>query len=447
MSHTPRIGAALALTAVTAIAGPAAAEGFSAIDTACSIELGKAAAVEHFTDMKALHDSIRLESDDPAKDAAAAAAELCPGGTCEAGEPLDWRNGIYIHVLIPDGKGGAHLLREMGWIGGSSACAIGEPSVKALGDGLYRITVDERTGSVNSDGPDYCTDDGSARSELLLDLGQKRWLVYAVAVGADDRLDVKDGRVKATACGKTLDASLAALKAGEAQLGGAKPGGAEPGAPKPTADAVEACETVWPRTAKADRHLTWRCLTHYLTYAYGQKPDAEALTLDPGYGHPSEVKLSLEDLDRMIASTKAACDVDAAPVESECARGHELLQGMRSRRLGLFENVAVGSIEAQLRKVLAGQELTEADLFVDDEGMDLSPLSLWKLRNAAYARHGYQFKTADLNTFFYGPREPVGEPKLLPLETKGTTKKVELSKADTANVRLIKLLEGRAEAR
>lgn len=223
----------------------------------------------------------------------------------------------------------------------------------------------------------------------------------------------------------------------------ASPAAAEP---KAAPSIAEQCETAWPAAKTADRQKTWACLTHFLTYGYGEKPTPELMTLDPGYGHPVEVKLSVADLDRMIAHVEKACDVEAAPVESECARGHEMLTGMKSRRMGIFEDVNLGSIEGPLRKVLAGQKLTRAEVFADHAELSLSLLSLWKLRNAAYARHGYRFKTPDLNTFFYGPREAVGEPKLLPLARKGDTRKVTLTAEDTANVQLIKALEAKAKA-
>ncbi len=434
MKSTTALGVCAALLL---LAGPAAAE-FSAIGEACAIELGRPAPVQHFADLKALYDATRDEGDAPAKDVAQATAELCPG-TCVAGQPFDIRNGIAIHLVIPDAKGGAALLRDMGWIGGASACSIGEPVAKALGDGLFQVTVDERTGEFQGEEGAYCANEETARSALLLDLGQKRWLVYAIALGEGDTLDVSGGRVKAKACGRTLDASLAELKAGESTLKGAAP------APRPAAELVEQCERTWPKAKTADRNQTWACLTHYLTYAYGEKPTAELMTLDPSYGHPIEVKLSVADLERMTNHVEGACDVAAAPVESECARGHELFQGMKARRFGISEGVELGSFEPLLRKVLGGEELTEADLRVNDPGPKWSLLTLWKLRNAAYARHGYRFTTPDLNTFFYGPREPVGEPKLLPLGKKGSTRKVTLTPADSANVKLIKLMEARGK--
>lgn len=208
---------------------------------------------------------------------------------------------------------------------------------------------------------------------------------------------------------------------------------------KPTPALAKQCEQAWPKAAagKAVAKDTWACMTYYLTLAYGGAPDAEALTLDPGYGFPQEVKLSSAKLTRMIAHVGAVCDPEAAPVESECKRADELFRGIASRRQGLFENTTMESIEGVLGTVLKGDKLTRAQLYADDPEMSWSPLTLWKLRNAAYARHGYRFKTPDLNTFFYGPREGS---TLLPIKG-GEAAQVELTESDRANVVLIKSLE------
>lgn len=202
---------------------------------------------------------------------------------------------------------------------------------------------------------------------------------------------------------------------------------------------VKQCEDAWPKAAagKAVAKDTWACMTYYLTLAYGGPPDAEALTLDPGYGFPQEVKLSSAKLERMIGHVKAVCDPEAAPVESECKRADELFNGIASRRQGLFENTTMESIEGVLATVLKGEKLTREQMHADDPDMSWSPLTLWRLRNAAYARHGYTFKTPDLNTFFYGPREGS---TLLPIK-QGEGAEVELTENDRANVVLIKSLE------
>lgn len=224
----------------------------------------------------------------------------------------------------------------------------------------------------------------------------------------------------------------------EAPAGAAavKPGGTAT-AGKPI-DQATLCETVWPATApgKAAAKDTWACMTWYLTLAYGKKPDAEAMSLDPGYGMPQEVRLANARLDNMVAHVSAVCDRSAAPVESECNRAAELFEGIKRRRLALLDDTVMESFEPVLATVLKGEKLSRAELKADDE-VKWSPLTLWKLRNAAYARHGFKFKTPDLNVFFYGPRE---ESSVLPL-ARGEKAKVELTAIDGENVRLIKSLE------
>lgn len=232
---------------------------------------------------------------------------------------------------------------------------------------------------------------------------------------------------------------MAAAVAAAAGMGGAAHAQAPEAKGKAAPALAEQCEEAWPKAeaGKAGAKDTWACMTYYLTLAYGSAPDAEMLTLDPGYGFPQEVKLSSAKLERMIGHVKAVCDPEAAPVESECKRADELLRGIASRRQGLFEHTTMESIEGVLATVLKGEKLTREQLHADDPEMSWSPLTLWKLRNAAYARHGYVFKTPDLNTFFYGPREGS---TLLPIK-RGEGGEVELTENDRANVVLIKALE------
>lgn len=199
------------------------------------------------------------------------------------------------------------------------------------------------------------------------------------------------------------------------------------------------CESAWPAAAKPTADQSKGCLAHFLRITYGPKYDKEALSLDPGYGHGIEVKLTTDQLKKMVAHAKTACAGGDHPTESDCVRGLEFLEGMVDRRMSLFEDVNMGSFEPVLKKVLAGEKLERSDLVMED-GPSWSPLTLWRLRNAAYARHGYQFEKDDLNAFFYGPRDERHKTALLPLP-KGTKKKVELTPIDGQNVRLIKDIE------
>jgi hypothetical protein len=100
------------------------------------------------------------------------------------------------------------------------------------------------------------------------------------------------------------------------------------------------------------------------------------------------------------------------------------------------------SIEPLLGRVLAGERLAESELGLDDP-TPWSALTLWHLRNAVYARHGHEFKSPDLDTFFYGKRpakQKVDRTRLLPLK-KPAAPDASLTAADNANLALITRLE------
>lgn len=418
--------------ALTLFAGVSSAHAFTALEEGCSLEVSQPAVLERFVNFKLLHERVLTEMDYEAPaDEAAARKAVCGDAGCTAWKAVDVRDGIVIHVVIPDDAGGAWLIRDMGWIGGVSACNLGEPWVKTKGDRLFEITIEEIAGELGGAG-EPCEDVRTATSVLVLDLAAQRWLVRGKALSKGDAVKVTADRIEANVCGKSAVGSRADFVAGDV-----KPGDAPARGAPASADAAW-CEQSWGKQVKASTQKTMGCLTHFLTMAYGQAPDAEAMSLDPGYGHAIEVKLTSEMLEKMIHHTAKACDLASAKIASVCNRGNELLVGMHRRRLGLFDDPVMASIEPLLAKVLAGEALTPADLF-EGQPMRWSPVMLWKLRNAAYARHGYAFKTADLHTFFYKASKQA-ETKLLPLRP-GNTKKVNLTATDRANVRLIKRFE------
>jgi hypothetical protein len=212
----------------------------------------------------------------------------------------------------------------------------------------------------------------------------------------------------------------------------------------------------WARRAAPTAAATAACVERLLWHGYLRKPDAEALQLDPAYQSTLELALDAPLLAGMKAHLVAGCPSEDAAGETNwrCKRAHELVDHQAARRLRADEWPAPETLLPALAKVLAGEPLTEADLAAEGEPR-FSPLGLWKLRNAAYARHGLVFKDPELNAFFYGPR-PSGLPEhgpataeqrgLLPLPA-GQRPKVTLSATDGANVRLIKRQEERAAAR
>lgn len=213
-------------------------------------------------------------------------------------------------------------------------------------------------------------------------------------------------------------------------------------APKP---ATNTCETVWPKAEQASMRRTLDCAKQLLGYGYNGKVDAEAMSLDPVYGHPIELKFSELDLHQMQFLLGQACKKAPADKQTLCERAEEYFGGMLNRKLSTSEGVNLGSFEPALAKVLSGKPLTDKDLFGGEpDRPSWSALTLWKLRNAAYARHGYPFKSPELNAFFY--RERPGKLGLLPLPQLNHAA-VKLTAVDGANVRLVKKYEAALKRR
>ncbi len=204
------------------------------------------------------------------------------------------------------------------------------------------------------------------------------------------------------------------------------------------------CEGQWVQQEKPAAAKSLACSKHFLKYAYGRKVDAEAMSLDPGYGHRIELKLGVDDLRRMTHNLETACKGKDSPVESVCVRGIEYFGGMLDRKMSMSEGVNLGSFKPVLAKLLAGKAINGKDLYGNDPDLSWSALTLRKLRNAAYARHGYAFKSPDLNLFFY--QERPGKLNLLPLPQMNH-KTVKLTATDGANIKLIKKFEAALKKR
>ena len=172
-----------------------------------------------------------FDSDEAPTAEVEAALALCPDQGCLPWVPFDWRDGVAIHVVIPDDQGGFYAMHDVGWIGGNSACNIAEPSINIVADRVYAIEVHERTGEMNdsdeghdNEDLDYCTDDGSSFKLMLIDMRSSRILLSITNDAASghphETLVIKGGKATASACGLSLDASLPALLAGTAALEG-----------------------------------------------------------------------------------------------------------------------------------------------------------------------------------------------------------------------------------
>jgi hypothetical protein len=112
-----------------------------------------------------------------------------------------------------------------------------------------------------------------------------------------------------------------------------------------------------------------------------------------------------------------------------------ILERVKAIHLGVDDPEGTGdSLEPLLATVLAGKPITKRDI------VRSSPVALWRLRNAPYARHGRPFKSVELEAFFYGERggkTGMAASKLLPLKRDPAFKEAMLDKTDKANVAII----------
>ncbi len=214
--------------------------------------------------------------------------------------------------------------------------------------------------------------------------------------------------------------------------------------PFPMPTEVARCEQEWVLAEAPTEATTRACLETYLIFAYGSVPDEEALSLDPIYGDPIELRYSAAQLRDMAARTRKVCAAPEKGFVSECERAVEYFEGMAARKGSLFEDVNVEGIEAPLLKVLNGETLVEFDVWLQHEQLAFSALNLGKLAAAVYARHGYRFEDEDLRAFFYEAR-PEGWDKLdLPLlEPDDGFTPGDLEEVDRANLAMIERARNR----
>lgn len=137
----------------------------------------------------------------------------------------------------------------------------------------------------------------------------------------------------------------------------------------------------------------------------------------------------------MLALQSRLMDCDSHGVGTKCQQAMTaflILQKAGQSHFVMLDPVTEKSIEPTLAKLLAGKKITAKEL----DGV--SSVTLWKFRNAPYARHGRPFKSPDLATLFYAPRaakdDVRGDQTLLPLAENPKFKESMLDKIDKANV-------------
>lgn len=198
----------------------------------------------------------------------------------------------------------------------------------------------------------------------------------------------------------------------------------------------DVCGVAWAEHAKPEPAITMRCMGEWLSIAYGGSVD---FTLDPMAGLSEERALTAAQLNRMADHVRRLCP-PATEEPQGCDRAIEYFGRAARARFALFDPVEMASFEPLLGKVLQGESVSTADLGSSDGHPRYTPVTLWRLRNAVFARHGRPFKHPDLQAFFYG--DGIVPSPLLPVAIDEAYSDARLTDVDRANLSVIKAAEG-----
>lgn len=191
------------------------------------------------------------------------------------------------------------------------------------------------------------------------------------------------------------------------------------------------CERVWPDAADPPPRRSRACAVYFLAQGYGPGWTSADLELDPLVGGLGSWRLHAPQYEAMAAAVRASCD---GACDRVATRAIELFERQAAAQLGIVDPWTLESFEPLLAEVLAGRPLDEAQLVVGDD-VRWSPVTLWKLRSAVFARHGARFEHPDLERFFYGDRGPDAMPvDTLPLPPRPPERPIELEPVDRDNL-------------
>ncbi|HEY1812983.1 MAG TPA: YARHG domain-containing protein [Kofleriaceae bacterium] len=188
------------------------------------------------------------------------------------------------------------------------------------------------------------------------------------------------------------------------------------------------CDKVWPKREHVTTHDTEACATYWMqNHARVQLVNnisaGEAYTDDALWRD-----FTSADFQRMLdhVTEAAAQEPDSAEHEMETSdidQAREYFQVLVDAHFSVKDPRNGASFEVVLDEMLHGRRITREELAF------WSPMVLWRLRNAPYARHGREFKMVDLHTFFYaGSLGLAVDPKF---------KESMLDAADRANTALV----------
>lgn len=200
----------------------------------------------------------------------------------------------------------------------------------------------------------------------------------------------------------------------------------------PQSDA-QYCEKTWADETNPSAKESLACAEHWVDIAYGGKATDEDIQLDPYVSTTIALRYTTHQLLRMEKHIRQACKKCQT---DRPGRAAEFLQRCAVAKMELFDSEIpdpAGDLRPMLKIVLAGKKLTKDDI-------TRNAVTLWKARNAVFARHGRPFKNPDLNGFFYEGKHG-GESDFLPLKKNPKYNDAMLTKIDKANIALIRSLE------
>jgi formylglycine-generating enzyme required for sulfatase activity len=202
-----------------------------------------------------------------------------------------------------------------------------------------------------------------------------------------------------------------------------------------------ACPETWAYAPDAPAvEDTEACVRTYVESVYGRDLDPGSIEMDVPAGAGDLMKLSREQLAHArdtLGAVCSGCTTDTCDHRDlyclRFAAASRLFERELAARASTVDSSTGSDIAPLIASIAKGEALDNRRLQVEAGRSKLSPLSLWRLRNAVFARHGRKFQNPELSDLFYGKG---GCCKEQPDFSPG-----KLSKVDHANVKLITDLE------
>lgn len=194
----------------------------------------------------------------------------------------------------------------------------------------------------------------------------------------------------------------------------------------------ERCGPYWAEHPSPSQELTEACIAYWLQISYGTD-DPEELMYDPEVGRAEELDVTAAQLSKMVAHVDRVSPSDASSPHPT-VRARQYFQAAARLRFSIGQGLNLLSFEPQLRKVLAGERLTDEDLA--PYGVELNAITRWRLAAAVRARHGIVPDHPDLQRFLYEPGSVSGV-ELLPIPREEGGAESSLTEEDRHNLRVL----------